>query len=178
MKKNRSRKSRIVTSRAPTASRYGVDAIETPPRNDERHGAERADHVHVELQPDDEEQERDAQLGEELELAARLDEAGHARPDRHPDRDVRDHDRQPQPDGQHPGDGRDDQDRGDLDEDVLGEVHRGERRLHGRPEYRGAVPRARRVKARDVVRISADSRAPGFRPRRRARRSRPPRSGP
>ena len=33
MKKNSSRKSRIVTSREPIASRYGVDAIETPPRN-------------------------------------------------------------------------------------------------------------------------------------------------
>ena len=67
-KKNSSRKSRRLTRRAPSASRYGVEANDTPAtkaptllaeaqhgvQDGQRHGPHGADDMQIELEPDDE----------------------------------------------------------------------------------------------------------------------------
>ena len=78
-----------------------VSATWAPPAASET-GLERADHVDVELQTDDEEEERDTELSEGADFAARLDEVSRARPDDDAHGDVRDHERQPEPHGDRP----------------------------------------------------------------------------
>ena len=102
--------------------------------DDERDRAEPPHDVQVELQPDHEQEEGDAELGEERQLASRPDEVGRARPDDDAHHDVRDHERQAQPGCERTGRCGDQEDRGDPDEHVVGDVHRGERPgVHGGP---------------------------------------------
>jgi hypothetical protein len=80
--------------------------------------------VQVELEADDEEQDRDAQLGEDVGAVTGSDPPERVRPDGDPHRDEGDDQRLLELHGEEPGQGGQAEDSGDLVEAVL---------THGRP---------------------------------------------
>ena len=89
----------------------------------QRHRADVADVVQVELQPDDEQQHRDADLRQQVDLFVRADQAEHRRPDDDADHDVGDQHRLAQAHEHRAGHGADQQQQGELAE---GGMHAGE----------------------------------------------------
>ena len=79
---------------------------------------DRAQEADVELQPDDEEEERDPDRGEQLELVRGLDEPDAARPRHDPGRDEEADERLPQPERADAGHDGGEQDERDLVEEA------------------------------------------------------------
>ena len=95
-----------------------------PDAGGERHRADRADEVDVELEPDEKEQDRDADLGEQVERLGLMHPVEAGRADDHTDDDEPDDERLPQP-------VRDERDGGGEHEDQPGDAERVELEGHG-----------------------------------------------